>query len=323
MDLLPSLSTDSPPAPKAPEKASLNRKSGTGLAVAAAILSAGCWGSATVMSKGILEYMPPLTLLVIQLTASITVLWVAVFVLRLKVRLDKQTRRASLSGLLEPGIAYTFGTAGLALTTASNATLIGSAEPLFIIMLAWLILRERIGTPVLGLTLLVTCGIVLVVLPDIRGGGAGSVLGDILVTLGTLFAALYVIATRKLVLTLDPLPLSALQQSIGLLWTLAIIVVVLTAGLATLGLNGVELQVLLIAAVSGVVQYALAFWFYLFALRRLPANVTAFYLALIPVFGVCAAYWFLGESLSPIQWVGAALIIIAVATVFRVSKRSP
>lgn len=323
MDLLPSLSTDSPPAPEASVKASLNRKSGTGLAVAAAILSAGCWGSATVMSKGILEYLPPLTLLVIQLTASITVLWVAVFVLRLKVRLDQRTRRASLSGLLEPGIAYTVGTAGLALTTASNATLIGSAEPLFVIILAWLVLRERIGSPMLGLALVVTCGIALVVLPDIRGGGAGSVLGDTLVTLGTLFGALYVIATRKLVLTLDPLPLSALQQSIGLLWTFAVIMVALAAGLATLGLNGVEPQVLLLAAVSGVVQYALAFWFYLFALRRLPANVTAFYLALIPVFGVGAAYGFLGESLSPVQWVGAALIIIAVAAVSRASRRSP
>ena len=121
-----------------------------GVAVLAAILSAACWGSATVMSKGVLEHMPPMTLLAVQLTASITVLWLAVLVLRSRVRFDCSTRRASLSGLLEPGLAYTLGIIGLALTTASSAALIGAAEPLFILLLAWLILTDRRADPSAG-----------------------------------------------------------------------------------------------------------------------------------------------------------------------------
>lgn len=289
---------------------------GVKMAVAAAVLSAGCWGSATVMSKGLLAVLPPLTLLVVQLLASIAFLWIAVLCLRLRVRLDRPARRASLSGLLEPGLSYSLGIAGLALTTASNASLIGTTEPLFILLLAWLLLRERIGGGVVGLALLASLGIALVVLPG-SGSGEGSLLGDALVVLGTLFGALYVIATRKLVMTLDPLPLSALQQSVGLLWTLGLLALALAFGASNLGLADIPLHVLLFAAFTGIVQYALAFWLYLFALQYLPANVAAFYLALIPVFGVGAAYLFLGEALTGVQWFGGALIVVAVTLISR------
>lgn len=292
-----------------------------GVAVLAAILSAVCWGSATVMSKGVLGHMPPMTLLAVQLTASIIVLWLAVLALRFRVRLDRHTRRASLSGILEPGLAYTFGITGLALTTASNAALIGAAEPLFILMLAWLVLKERLGAPILFLAAVATLGLVLVVVPDAGGfAGEGSLVGDALLLAGTLFAAFYVIATRRLVGTIEPLPLSALQQSVGLIWTLGVLSIALLAGLATLGLDGLPWPVLLMAAASGVIQYALAFWLYLFALQSLPANIAGFYLTLIPVFGIAAAFVFLGEALSGPQWIGALLIIASVGVVSRLQQ---
>lgn len=292
-----------------------------GLAVGAAILSAACWGSATVLSKSVLTYVPPMTLLAIQLTASISVLWVAVLVLRPRVRLDRSTRRAGLSGVLEPGLAYTFGIIGLALTTAGNAALIGAAEPLFILLLAWLVLKERFGAPILWLAAVATLGLVLVVAPDEAGWAPrGALLGDALVFVGTFFAAVYVVATRRLVGTVAPLSLSALQQSAGLAWTLGVLAIALWTGLATLGLDGLALPVLLLAAGSGIIQYALAFWLYLLALESLPANIAGFYLALIPVFGIAAAFVFLDEALTGPQWVGAALIVASVAAVSRLQR---
>lgn len=301
-------------------KASPSRQT-RGIAVLTAILSAACWGSATVMSKGVLDHMPPITLLAVQLTAAITVLWLAVLGLRIRIQLDRPTRRASFSGVLEPGLAYTLGITGLALTTASNAALIGAAEPLFILFLAWLVLKEQPGPHILLLAAVATIGLVLVVVPDAAGlTGQGSLVGDALLLAGTLFAAFYVIATRRLVSTIEPLPLSALQLSVGLFWTLGVLAFVLLAGLATLGLDGLSWPVLLMAAASGVIQYALAFWLYLFALQSLPANIAGFYLTLIPVFGIAAAFIFLGEALSGPQWIGAILIIVSVGIVSRLQR---
>jgi drug/metabolite transporter (DMT)-like permease len=299
----------------------LARRPPRGAAVLAVVLSAACWGCATVMSKSVLDHMPSMTLVTVQLAASIRVPWIAVLLLRLRVRLDRPTRKASLSGLLEPGLSCTFGIVGLALTTASNSALIGAAEPIFILLLAWLVLKERIGAPKLKLAATATVGLLLVIAPDAGGlPGRGSLLGDLLVLVGTLFAAFYVIATRRLVLSIDPLPLSALQRSVGLVWTLGVLTVSLGFGLTRLGLEGVTFGVLALAAASGVIQYALAFWFYLFALQRLPANVAGFYLTLIPVFGVGAAFVFLGEALTPLQWLGAFCVIVSVGAISRVGR---
>jgi drug/metabolite transporter (DMT)-like permease len=50
------------------------------LAVLAMIGSAAAWGGGTVMSKALLdEGLPPVTLLVVQLLASCTVLWLIAF----------------------------------------------------------------------------------------------------------------------------------------------------------------------------------------------------------------------------------------------------
>jgi drug/metabolite transporter (DMT)-like permease len=73
------------------------------------------------------------------------------------------------------------------------------------------------------------------------------------------------------------------------------------------GLGGTTL---LAACVSGVLYYALGFWFYLAGLRRVPASYAAAFLPLIPLFGLAGGY-VTGERLGPSQWAGTALVIIA------------
>jgi drug/metabolite transporter (DMT)-like permease len=51
--------------------------------VVALVLATACWGAATVITKHILANIPPLTLLVLQLTISVSFLWMIVFAQRL------------------------------------------------------------------------------------------------------------------------------------------------------------------------------------------------------------------------------------------------
>lgn len=193
---------------------SLNAQPTAVVAVVAMILSAACWGSATVMSKGALAAFSPPVLISVQLIASVTFLWVAVALMRQKVVLDAGSRRAALSGLLEPGLAYATGTFGLMLTTAGNASLIGTTEPLIIVALAWLLFRERIDVRT-GAAILAAMAGVAIVTGAHGNGGAGSLLGDGLVVLGTIFAALYVVVSSRLVTHIPPVALAALQQSVA------------------------------------------------------------------------------------------------------------
>ena len=66
------------------------------------------------------------------------------------------------------------------------------------------------------------------------------------------------------------------------------------------------------AAISGVVQYALAFWLYLIGLRNLAPAVAGLWLTLIPVFGVAGSYLWLGERPTALMLLGGVLIILAI-----------
>jgi drug/metabolite transporter (DMT)-like permease len=68
----------------------------------------------------------------------------------------------------------------------------------------------------------------------------------------------------------------------------------------------------LLAASSGVVQYALAFSLYMAALRNLCASVAGSFLNLVPLFGFAGSSLFLHEAISWQQLLGAILTVTAV-----------
>jgi drug/metabolite transporter (DMT)-like permease len=61
-----------------------------------------------------------------------------------------------------------------------------------------------------------------------------------------------------------------------------------------------------------VLYYAGAYWLYLGALRHVPASIAGASFYLIPIVGVTAGALLLGERLGAVQWVGAAVVLVAV-----------
>jgi len=290
------------------------------------ILSSACWGFATVMSKAGLEYIPPLHLLVIQLAASITFLWIAVLIINRHPSLNWKTIRYSFTGILEPGLAYTFGLLGLTLTTASNASIISSTEPVFIIFISWLFLRERITKHLLLFTVLAFTGVILIVLVDITviKDSKFSFIGDMLILLGTFCAAIYVILSHKIIgnnKNVSPLSLAAVQQTAGFISTTLIWFTGILSH-EVMDFSSLNLEIWILAIASGIIQYALAFWFYLIALKDVSASTAGLFLTLIPVFALGAAYLFLNENLVILQWLGAILILTSVSSISLIQQQS-
>jgi drug/metabolite transporter (DMT)-like permease len=268
------------------------------------------------MTKGALSDVPPLTLLVVQLAVSVAFLWVVVGLQRMRVSLGKEAIQLGMIGLLNPGIAYTFSLLGLTLTTASMSTLLWAAEPILILGLAWLILCERLTPSLLALSALAIFGVLLVAGIDPRAGYNSSLVGNLFVLAGVGCCALYTVLTRRIVSALEPLVVVALQQTVAFVWALAIWPIELLNG-GSAALAAIPSSAWLWAVVSGILYYALAFWFYITGLKQTPAGLAGLFLNLIPIFGVAGAYVFLGERLSPVQWIGAILILAAVVGITR------
>ncbi len=270
------------------------------------VLASAFWGVATVISKELLGSITPILFLVIQLAPSVLVLWIAVAA--------SGVHPASLRGLLpilvlgwlNPGLAYTFSMLGLVHTSASIATLIWAAEPSLIVFLAWALLRERISVGLLGLTASAAAGVLLAsgigFSPDSSSAGWGAAL----ILAGVLCCALYTVLFRGIATDMHPLFIVAVQQSVGLAWVLSISAFEWERIGPVLELSETQW---LGALVSGLMYYAVAYWFYLRGLKKMPASRAGNFLNLIPVFGIATAYLWLGERLSFAQWTGAVLIV--------------
>ena len=283
-------------------------------------LAAACWGLGGVMTKSVLTSVPPLTLLVAQLAVSVAFLWAVTMAHKTYLPAPKEILRLGFTGLLNPGLAYTLSLIGLTFTTASMSALLWAAEPILILGLAWGILHERLAPGLIGFAAAAVFGVALVAGLSPNAGGGSSVFGNLLILAGVGCCAYYTVITRRLAAEADPLMVIAVQQTFALGWALAIWPVELWQGgwgeAVTLGAGAWAWVV-----ASGLTYYALAFWFYIAGLKRIPASTAGQFLNLIPVFGVGAAMLFLGERLSAMQWLGAALILAGVAGIVRMQPR--
>lgn len=282
--------------------------------------SAGCWGLGTVMSKGVLDAVPPLTVLTVQLFTSILVLWLLATLQGHTARLKRFSWftwiKLGAPGIFEPGLSYAFGLTGLALSSASQAALIGATEPVFTLGLAWLLFHESISLRLLMLSGLAIIGVMLTVEPETASNNQ-VLLGNTLILIGTVCAAFSAIFSRRAVAKHHPLILSALQQTVGLG---CIMLFGWQFGLGFQFASNIPIQIWMMAALSGIVQYALAFWLYLSTIRLIPLSIAAQFLSLIPVFGVGGAYLFLGERLTLGQGVGMIVTIGAVSQISRLQS---
>lgn len=287
------------------------------------VVACAFWGAATVINKALLASIPPVTLLFLQLAPSALALWALAAVSR--ARLPKYSLLAPilLLGLLNPGISYTLSLMGLARSSASISTLLWAAEPLMILGLAAVLLREPVTWK---LTATMAAGMFGVALVANIGSGFAAAgtepIGVLLLLLAVLCCAFYTVFSRKLSESADPVAIVALQQSAGLAWAAALLLAATPHG--TVGdLPGLSLQLIAAAGLSGLMYYAAAYWLYIAALRSVPAAVAGAYFNVIPVFGVALAMVFLGERLSPVQWTGAFAILLSVLVLVRLTNREP
>jgi drug/metabolite transporter (DMT)-like permease len=276
------------------------------ISVLAATLSALCWGSATVMSKGALGQVPPIMLLVIQLTGSLVFLWTILLARGVRAGALRDALRIAWLGLLEPGLAFVLGLVGLAETQAGNATLIASSEAIMIAALSALLFRERLSLRFFLLSAVALTGLMLAI--GINGVTLGGLRGDGLIALGTLAAALYIVLSSRVMRDRDPILVVACQQLMAGILALVILPIEILRG-DIVDLGALPISTWALALGSGIVQYALAFSFYLAAMRSMAPSVVGTFLYLTPVVGLAGAVTFLGEKFTGLQLTGAAVTV--------------
>lgn len=269
------------------------------------ILAAAAWGTGAVVSKHAVASIPPVPLLVIQLSASLA-LTATLARYRVPIRSD---RRVVLLGLLNPGFAYLLNLAGLATITAGLSVMVWALEPVLIVAMAWLVLGQRLSAGASALSLVAVVGAVLAGSGSLTGGR----LGGVMLTIAAVgCCAVYTIAAGQWHSDTPTISIVAAQQAVALGLAVAIALGSLVLG-SDLIPDGIGTSAWVSAVVSGVLYYGLAFWAFLTGLKHTSAGVAGQFINLVPVCGVTVAWLLLGERLELIQLLGGGIVVVAVA----------
>lgn len=266
--------------------------------------AASIWGGMYVVSKVVLDIIPPFLLVTLRLILGaltlILVLWIRGFpgIPR------KQLLQVLGVGLVGYGISLSLQFLGTKLSTAANGSLVTSATPAFVLLFAWILLKEKITRLRLVALFLATLGVVAVIDPRSAQLDPDLFLGNVFLIGAAVTWALYSVLVRMATQNLDVIPFSLIAFLGGL-------PIVLPAGaweLETLGVGEISLGVVGGVLFLGIISTALAMVLWNNAFALVDANLASLTFFAQPVVGTVLGWLFLGERITPLFLLGGLLI---------------
>lgn len=274
----------------------------------AGIAASSIWGGMYVVSKVVLEHIPPFSLLSLRLLLGILVLAVIVM-FRPRISLSKQHVTTMLVvGFVGFGISLGFQFIGTDLSTAANASLVTSATPAFVFVFAAWLLNEPITINRLFALLVSTLGVLIIVDPFSAGLSADMLWGNISLVFAGVTWALYSVLMRKYGQRIPILNASLIALAGGLIVSIP------------LGLHETNRMVwwpvneAIIVGVLylGIVSTALAFYLWNKAFEILEAGPAGLTFFAQPIVGALLGWRFLDEDLDAKFLFGGVMILIGI-----------
>jgi drug/metabolite transporter (DMT)-like permease len=234
------------------------------------------------------------------------------------IRNPKVLARLALGGLLGVTANQSLFLFGLRHTTAVNATLLVTTVPVFTVLGSLLFRTEPASPLKIGGIALAGAGAVYLVGPERLSLAPGMALGNLLILIGMVCYAGYLLLVRPVVARHDPVAASAMVMLFAALAVLPLSVPAL-AGASLAGLS-TRTWVLVGYIVVGptVGAYLLNLW----ALQRVSSNTVAAFVYLQPLFAALAAPLVLpGEQLTPRTVLAGLTIFSGLGLVLRAEQR--
>jgi len=281
------------------------------LAVLAIVATTMLWGFSYTSTKVLLETLLPAQIAFLRLVPAVLALSVALFISRPKPVSSADLPRVVLGGAFGTFLYFLFENNGLRFTSAGTGSLIISTIPVLNVLAGAVLFAERPGTRCWFGVLLSVCGVYLIISQgSMETMSLANLQGNLLVFLAACSWVAYTRICEPLLSRYNGLSLTFYQTLVGLI----------LFGLLNLpappALNVVKEGLVLFNLVYlGIFCSALAYFFYLFALKTLGAATVTSFINLIPVFGVLGGAVILNEALTAGQLAGGVVVLLGVSLV--------
>jgi drug/metabolite transporter (DMT)-like permease len=279
-------------------------------------LSVIFWGYSFISTKELLKVLPPISIAFFrQIIASTTlIVWLLITKSFSKITY-KHFFVIAISGFFGIVLYFVFENTGLMYTSASNASMIVAAVPIFTLLSEVLFYKLKINVKMIFCIVLSIIGVYLVITVTGKLDFSSSMFKGNLLMLGAMIAwVIYTIINKGLSTKYSSLLMTAYQSIISIFIFIPFIIP--EAG----SWKKLTLVPLLNLLYLGVFCSAFAYFFYNYAVKRIGPTISSAFLNLIPVVSVFFACLILGESLYLIQIAGMILIMLSLYLLSRKQK---
>jgi drug/metabolite transporter (DMT)-like permease len=211
--------------------------------------------------------------------------------------------------MVEPVGYFIFETFGIRYTSPSNVSLIIATIPIFTLIFAALMIREKISRRAFGGVLLSLAGVYFIVSHQQGTTLAPSpVLGNLLAMGAAISAGFYNVLCRRITRTYSPLTITYYQSIVATIVFFPLATIETFFRESTYIDGSIILSIFYLGFGSSVAAYFLLN----FTLSRLPTYRVAIFANLIPVVTIFASWLIFREFLRPMQFFGAVLILLGI-----------
>ena len=275
------------------------------------------WGASFIATKIALREISPVTAVWLRFSMGVIILGLAV-ALRNQLSLLRRSEWAyfALLGFLGVALHQWLQSNGLQTSAAGTTAWIVSMTPVFMAVLGWIVLKEKLGWIKIAGILLAFIGVLIVVSKgDIRSISIGKfgAPGDKLILISALNWAVFSALSRRGLKTHSATLMMFYVMSFG--WLFISILFFARQNISEIGkltINGWFGITFLGVFCSGLAYIA---WYD--ALQALTTAQTGVFLYIEPLIAVVVAFFILGEAITSALLIGGAVIILGVWLVNR------
>jgi drug/metabolite transporter (DMT)-like permease len=271
--------------------------------------AASIWGGMYVVSKVVLDVIPPFALLSTRLLlGAATLLPVIILRMHKPAFSCDQVWSSLVVGFIGYGISLGFQFVGTRLSTASNGALVTSATPAFVLLFAPYLLGEKITPRRVAALVVATLGVIAVIDPRHAELSPSMFIGNLSLLGAALTWALYSVLVRKISAASDLL----LSSTIMLLGGLPSSLTLGAFEIPTIEMNKITSSIIWGTLYLGVISTALAMFLWNYAFATLPAGVASLTFFAQPVVGVLLGWLLLSEPVNALFFAGGSLIVLGI-----------
>ncbi|WP_410983141.1 DMT family transporter [Bacillus cereus] len=274
-------------------------------------LAASIWGGMYVVSKYVLDFIPPLTLVWLRFIIAFFVLYMI-----LKITERKNKKKIHIHkrdwflfawiGFIGYFVSITCQFIGTKLSDAHTGSLVTAATPAFMVVFASLILKEKLTTRRILSTILATIGVIIVIGWDIEVGSyfiGTIILVGAAITWALLSIYVKIASTRfsSLVITTYAIFFSLFFITPCMIWELQ-----------SSPIENLNVNIILGILYLGIISTAGAFFLWNKGLELMDASIGSLFFFFQPIVGSLLGWLLLNETLNRNFFIGGALIIFSV-----------